>query len=205
MMRQFETVTSCGDGVLGIPAEACDDGNQLPDDGCSPTCQIEAECADGLDNDGDGRTDHPDDPGCASATDYLETNPARACDNGLDDDGDGRIDVPDDPGCRDPNGNLEKPQCQDGLDNDGQPGIDFDGGASLDLDLDGFVDAQFNPAMPALGAADPQCTSPWLNRESASTGGGCGVGPELVLLLPALVQLRRRRGSGRSASGGVRS
>jgi cysteine-rich repeat protein len=30
----------CGDGILD-PGEECDDGNQLPDDGCSPTCEIE--------------------------------------------------------------------------------------------------------------------------------------------------------------------
>ncbi|BBL76354.1 glycoside hydrolase family 5 protein [Methylomagnum ishizawai] len=33
-------------------------------------------CEDGLDNDGDGLTDYPGDPGCGSATDNDETNPA---------------------------------------------------------------------------------------------------------------------------------
>jgi spore coat protein A len=181
MMRQFETVTACGDGAHGIPAEECDDGNQVGDDGCSPTCQVEDECADGIDNDGDGRTDHPDDTGCSSATDFLETTPARACDNGIDDDGDGLVDVPDDPGCRNPNGTVEAPQCQDGLDNDGQPGIDFDGGASL------------NGGVP-LAAPDPQCTAAWGNSEAVpASGSGCGMGPELLLLVPALAALRRRR------------
>lgn len=32
----------CGDGVLG-GAEACDDGNKTPDDGCSATCTVEAD------------------------------------------------------------------------------------------------------------------------------------------------------------------
>jgi spore coat protein A len=42
MMRPFETVTTCGDGALGMPDEECDDGNDLDGDGCSATCMIEA-------------------------------------------------------------------------------------------------------------------------------------------------------------------
>lgn len=56
-------------------------------------------CDDGVDNDGDGLTDHPDDPGCATAADESETDPLRPCDDGLDNDGDGRTDFPADPGC----------------------------------------------------------------------------------------------------------
>jgi large repetitive protein len=48
-------------------------------------------CRDGLDNDGDGRIDYPDDPGCASAADTSELSTLQ-CDNGKDDDGDGKID-----------------------------------------------------------------------------------------------------------------
>jgi hypothetical protein len=65
------------------------------------------------------------------------------------------------------------------LDNDGKPGIDFDGGASLDLDEDGFIDPAFNPATPPVGSADPQCFQSWRNKEKA---GSCGLGFELVLL-----------------------
>jgi hypothetical protein len=59
------------------------------------------KCADGIDNDGDGRTDYPDDPGCASATDGSEADmtSASACSDGLDNDVDGRTDYPSDPGC----------------------------------------------------------------------------------------------------------
>lgn len=60
-------------------------------------------CADERDNDGDGRIDYPEDPGCASATDSSESDsapaPAAACADGLDNDADGRIDYPNDPGC----------------------------------------------------------------------------------------------------------
>ena len=110
------------------------------------------------------------------------------CSDGRDDDADGRVDA-EDPGCRDALSVRENPQCQDGRDNDGQVGIDFDGGASLDLDGDGFIDAAFNPDTPAVAAPDPQCVGkPWRTSEKS----GCGLGGELLLLLPLLDALRRR-------------
>jgi cysteine-rich repeat protein len=36
------SLLSCGDGVIDAP-ESCDDGNDFPNDGCSPTCRTE-EC-----------------------------------------------------------------------------------------------------------------------------------------------------------------
>ncbi|MDX1383346.1 MAG: right-handed parallel beta-helix repeat-containing protein, partial [Thermoanaerobaculia bacterium] len=63
-----------------------------------------AACADGLDNDGDGAVDFPQDPGCASAASDVE-NPA--CDDGLDNDGDGAIDSPGDDACSDPSIDVE--------------------------------------------------------------------------------------------------
>jgi len=39
-----------------------------------------AQCADGLDNDGDGKIDYPNDPGCTSATDDSETDPVGGTD-----------------------------------------------------------------------------------------------------------------------------
>jgi hypothetical protein len=118
-----------------------------------------------------------------------------ACSDGIDNDGDGLIDYVvaggGDPGCASSTSPGENPQCQDGLNNDNQPGIDFDGGASLDLDQDGFIDAQFHSATPPVGAADPQCVGkPWKYREAASS---CGLGCELVLLTPLLSAFARRR------------
>jgi hypothetical protein len=46
-------------------------------------------CSNGLDDDGDGFTDHPADPGCASPTSSLESP---KCQDGVDNDGDGLID-----------------------------------------------------------------------------------------------------------------
>jgi hypothetical protein len=59
------------------------------------------DCADGLDEDGDGLVDFPDDPGCDDAFDGSEWSAALICDNGLDDDGDQLIDYPEDDGCDD--------------------------------------------------------------------------------------------------------
>jgi len=42
------------------------------------TASVIAECADSVDNDGDGLIDYPVDPGCASATDDNETDPVQA-------------------------------------------------------------------------------------------------------------------------------
>jgi hypothetical protein len=147
-------------------------------------------CSDGVDNDGDGAADHPNDLGCTGALDASERQPGRPCDDGSDNDGDGLADVGADPGCASVFALTESPECQDGRDNDAAPGIDFDGGASLDLDDDGFVDEEFNPSTPAVGAADPQCWAPWRARERL---GACGLGFELMLLAPLLSTLRRRR------------
>ncbi len=45
-----ENCTFCGDGVLD-QGEVCDDHNNVAGDGCSPTCQPEALCGDGVIND----------------------------------------------------------------------------------------------------------------------------------------------------------
>jgi hypothetical protein len=152
------------------------------------------------------------DPGCAHAGDPDERRlpsegaPSLPCDDGADNDGDLRIDFDPvtfaspgnettlpagvgDPGCKTPSWPNEKRGCQDGLNNDNQPGVDYDGGNSLDLDDDGFIDAAFNPAQPAVGARDPQCANqPWRDLEAAQTG--CGLGFELALL----AQLRQLEG-----------
>lgn len=60
------------------------------------------DCNDGVDNDGDGLTDFPADPGCASPDDPNEDDRI-GCSDGIDNDGDGLIDFPDDPGCLDLN------------------------------------------------------------------------------------------------------
>jgi hypothetical protein len=159
------------------------------------------ECNDGVDNDGDGTVDstggilgEPADPGCADSSDSSERDPSLVCDDGADNDGDGRIDFDPvtyaspgdqatppagsgDPGCVDPWWSTESPHCQDGIDNDGDGPVDYDGGlAAL-----GYT----------VAAPDPYCAgTPWLILEGLPT---CGLGVELVLLLPPLLWLRGRR------------
>jgi large repetitive protein len=97
-------------GVIG-PGDACDPGDIMytcsPGYACDPdsnTCVV-ARCNDGIDNDGDGLIDYPNDPGCTTTSDHSEnddcpTGPnCPACGNGVDDDFDGLIDYPADPGC----------------------------------------------------------------------------------------------------------
>jgi hypothetical protein len=160
------------------------------------------ECGDRIDDDGDGRIDYPDDPGCSSIVDLSEKDPGLPCDDGVDNDGDGRIDFDPvtyaspgdattdpagqgDPGCWTPLSWVERSRCQDGLDNDGDGKMDYDGGRSIH----GTVQT----------AVDPECAgTPWKNKERS---GGCGLGCELTLLLTPLMWLyRRRRGFWRKPS-----
>jgi hypothetical protein len=140
------------------------------------------DCSDGLDDDGDGLTDYPADPGCSSASDLDEHSPLLPCDDGVDNDGDGlidyRVDGTGDPGCRNVSSTTESPQCQDGIDNDGDGKIDFDGGASANHGV-------------ALAAPDLECSVPWHDIEKPSSGG-CGLGAELAVLIPLLARWRRR-------------
>jgi hypothetical protein len=78
-----------------------------------------AACNDGWDNDGDGMTDFPIDPGCVSANDDDEQphdlgcdslddpSESEECQDGIDNDGDGLIDLYD-PGCPEPRHNKER-------------------------------------------------------------------------------------------------
>jgi hypothetical protein len=140
-------------------------------------------CSDGLDNDGDGFADL-DDPGCSALDDPSERS-SIACDDGVDNDSDGASDFDPDPGegdagCTHPSDPLENPTCQNGLDDDGNGVIDFDGGISV-----------LGAGSPDITAPDPTCFGlAWLDWEG--DGLSCGLGFELVLVLPALVLVRRR-------------
>ncbi len=67
------------------------------------------ECRDGIDNDGDGKVDHPADPGCDSPDDETESpDPTKPeCSDGIDNDGDGLTDYPADLGCSSATDNSE--------------------------------------------------------------------------------------------------
>lgn len=211
-----DTSTGCSDGYDGdndgfidledpdcnnnpftpFESPSCDNG--LDDDGDGeadlddPECRLRthntelAVCNDQKDNDADGLTDFPIDPGCANIFGKTE-NPQ--CSNGVDDDRDGNIDFdgldlsgeggpvfPADPDCTsasDLSESPEAPHCSDGIDNDGDGftdwGLDSDCrdpqdpteqerrcSNAKDDDGDGLVDMR-----------DPNCTDPEDNTESA--------------------------------------
>jgi len=79
---------------------------------CTP-----ALCADGIDNDFDGQTDFPWDPGCDSPADNDETDPAAPpeCADGTDNDTDGDTDYPDDLGCSSAADDNEADECGAGV------------------------------------------------------------------------------------------
>jgi probable HAF family extracellular repeat protein len=94
---------------LGSAYAISADGLAIAGSGLNPSGQTEAwvavfaepippQCADAIDNDGDGLVDYPDDPGCPSPSAAPE-NPQ--CDDGVDNDGDGLVDL-EDPLCGDP-------------------------------------------------------------------------------------------------------
>ncbi len=98
---------------VGAPCETtnplmqCGDGGTCEDVGGTYEC-VATICNNGVDDDNDGHTDYPNDPGCTSLNDNDESdscdpvnNPSAcpACANGADDDGDGLTDFPNDPGC----------------------------------------------------------------------------------------------------------
>jgi hypothetical protein len=98
-----------GQGVACTMDSECGPGLQcrIPAGQTTKVC-FPPVCSDSLDDDGDGKIDHPNDPGCTSPTDGTEddvcpttpTDPAcPACGNGIDDDMDGQTDYPNDPTC----------------------------------------------------------------------------------------------------------
>ena len=114
----------------------------------------------------------------------MQVTSGIACSDGIDNDGDGLIDfgAGGDPGCVSATSNVEDPECQDGIDNDGAAGTDFDGGASAGAPLD-------------PDGADPHCSSFTDGKEAAPSF--CGLGAELVLVLPVLAWGRARSRSAR--------
>jgi hypothetical protein len=85
-----------------------------------------AQCADGNDNDNDGKVDMAD-PGCSDASDTDETDTVTSqCSDGIDNDGDGFIDMAD-PNCTNSGDDNESavPQCSDSIDNDNDGFVDM--------------------------------------------------------------------------------
>jgi hypothetical protein len=101
-----------GLAALALSAAACSKGGNPQQS--TPDASNLPQCSDGIDNDGDGKIDFPNDPGCLNANQDSEVddcpNGANCpqCGNGKDDDGDGKIDYPADPGCSSASDNSEQ-------------------------------------------------------------------------------------------------
>src|SRR4030042_4265712 len=103
-----------------------------------------AVCKDAIDNDNDGLTDFPSDPGCTSKNDATETSSSLVCDDGADasNDADSLADYRlsgGDPGCTSLTDSSEiDGECDDLSDNDGDSVIDYpsDGGCGAYSDND---------------------------------------------------------------------
>lgn len=86
------------------------------------------QCADGIDNDGDGARDFPQDSSCSAETDASELFPRPQCNDGIDNDRDGAIDLRDVSCANNRQRNNEaspRTKCQDGLDNDEDGRVDL--------------------------------------------------------------------------------
>ena len=149
------------------------------------------QCSDGIDNDGDGLIDFPDDPGCTSPNDDSEDSaPSPQCSDGRDNDGDGKIDYPDDPGCDSPLEDSELddcpsgpscPQCSNGIDDDGNGQIDYpnDPGCTSAADPTEAPDNPFacGTSVPLLPLpSDGHATGTIGPHQTSNLTGSCGGG-----------------------------
>jgi hypothetical protein len=133
--------------------------------GCDIGAYELTACADGIDNDGDGFTDHPEDPGCRDAKSARE-----------------------DPQCQDGVNNDTGKDPDPGL-------IDFDGGQSIWGECTGSPGGcppeVSDPDGDGIADPDPECAGrPYRGCEAPQCF--CGLGAELALLLPLLIWLRGR-------------
>ncbi|MGN6104036.1 MAG: hypothetical protein ACTHU0_02935, partial [Kofleriaceae bacterium] len=195
--------------ALLITAISCGDNNNNPEGRPDAPEIPKPQCSDGIDNDGDGDIDFPDDLGCDSDTDESEDTPAKPqCSDNRDNDGDGLKDFPNDPGCDSPLADSETddcpdgpncPQCANGRDDDANGKTDFpaDPGCTSAADPIEFFDMpnacgtsmtikQVPPSGIDTGVLDNTSTG----AVTSPCGGGPGspsVGYVLVLAEPKVV------------------
>ena len=170
----FNTLELRSIGSASAQPVAVDDISLVPVASAPPACR------DGIDNDGDGLSDYPADPGCVDADDNDESNPPpAACEDGVDNDGDGLTDYPADPGCSsagdDDEYNAPEAACNDGVDNDGDGKIDFpadpgcgsaDDSDETDLPQAQCADGIDNDGDRLVDEDDPGCNGPGDDNES---------------------------------------
>jgi hypothetical protein len=157
------TGDDCGPGLV------C----RVPLNGTSKVCAKHV-CQDGVDDDGDGKKDYPDDPGCTSPTDDDETDdctprPAGPmcpeCGDGIDNDGDGKIDYPADTQCQAASSTSEACQSHEPVSAITMPTTTGDtSGATSDFDptcasSTGLPDLTYRLDVPALDSLTMTATT----------------------------------------------
>ncbi len=174
----LETVT-VAESIADFNGEPCQNGNGGGGGEGPP------ECSDERDNDGDGKIDFPNDPGCDSPQDDNETDGSEEpeCSDGEDNDDDGRIDYPDDPGCdsREDDDETDGPgECKDGVDNDGDRKKDFPQDKGCKSPEDDDEAAGFITGGTGYDEADKKTLNEdFVNPGSSLRGGGvlpCDIG-----------------------------
>lgn len=131
------------------------------DNGVHITLPPPPQCSDGIDNDGDGNVDYPNDPACTGPDDDDEGGGGSTqCSDGIDNDGDGDADYPEDSGCSGPGDDDETdatPQCSDGIDNDN----------------DGLADEE-DPGCTSGGGTPGGPEGTYNPNDNSEAGGGAG-------------------------------
>jgi hypothetical protein len=193
-----------GPAIVPACSDAIDNDGDLkldyPNDaGCASAADADEtdpvvlpQCANGVDDDADLAVDYPADRGCIAASDNTELD--TACSDGLDNDIDMLVDFPADLGCMAPGGNqaqniaadqndnneTDPPQCNDGIDNDGDGWLDADtvSGQTKDPGCTSLTDTTESPNPECSDAKDndgdgkkdfpddPGCTSREDNDET---------------------------------------
>jgi predicted RNA-binding Zn-ribbon protein involved in translation (DUF1610 family) len=141
----------------------CGDGLKCQNNTC-----VKTQCADGIDNDNDGKIDYPNDPACADPSGDNEA--ADSC--------------PVESGFTRGNSSFPCPQCGDYVDNDGDGRIDYNPPARLGAQPDpGCTDAHdpdeadkcaVAPGMPSVMVTDITGMS---SADSTNVGGATGFAP----------------------------
>jgi MYXO-CTERM domain-containing protein len=166
-------------------------------------CGESEVCANGVDDDYDGRVDCAD-PDCSEDPACL--TPVEDCTNGIDDDEDGAADCDDEDCAAEPACQIPDEDCQNGLDDDQDGDADCDDADCADFPAcvppppencnNGLDDDQDG----ALDCDDSDCIlEDFCQDDSGGGGGGCaatsaaGPGNLAFLLLGLLLSLRFRR------------
>jgi len=180
------------------------------------SAQTPAQCSDKLDNDGDGLTDYPKDPGCQNSSDNDESNATLPqCSNFIDDDGDGFTDyvtgvysMLSDPECSDKQDNNESPDIISGANTGTDTGTGTGTGANTGTGTNGtntgsgsVTDTGTGTSQGSLFQTDVQgigtlgYTPQSLNQslatlslQNSTTGNTAGTGPGIIFyfLFPAI-------------------